>query len=519
MLERKNILFLANRVPFPPNKGDKIRTFHQLDHLALTHNIYCACFAENPREQAVASSLRRWCADLVAIPWSRRRGMFQAVAGWRRGLPLTIGAYRDRRMFAALDRWAEKVDFDAVVAFSSTMAPYAAAVPTKRRVLDLCDADSEKWMDYARDAGPLAGACYRYEGRRLRAFEEHCLRKFDATLVITERERTLLDPQRRHRHLHVVSNGIVLPDEQPPPPSTRGPVVGFVGAMNYRPNVRGVCWFAEVAWPHIIREVPDARLYIIGRAPVRAVRRLGRQPGITVTGEVEDVARCVLKLRVAIAPLHIARGLQNKVLEAMCFRRPVVVAPAVAAGLQAVPGRHLLVARDGETFAARVLDLFRSDEFCDQIGNGGYRCVAANYSWADALQRYECAVLGKPMPAGPPTILEQELHQMRRTEPAANPCVTARPPESGRETPVAEGSRRLPTQTLTGRVGDHPVPPGRRTLSDLATSFAASQAARSTARPVRGTSPVANEPEPAQPPADTPRSPYAALFRGERPGR
>ncbi len=514
MLERKNILFLANRVPFPPNKGDKIRTFHQLDHLALSHNIYCACFAETQREQVLASSLRRWCADLVAMPWTRRRGVLQAVAGWRRGLPLTVAAYRDRRMFAALARWAEKVDFDTVVAFSSIMAPYAAAVPAKRRVLDLCDADSEKWMDYARDAGRWMGVCYRSEGRRLRAFEEHCLRKFDATLVITERERALLDPQRRHRQLHVVSNGIVLPDEKPPPPSTRGPVVGFVGAMDYRPNVRGVCWFAEVAWPHILREVPDARFYIIGRAPVRAVRRLARQPGITVTGEVEDVGRYVLKLRVAIAPLHIARGLQNKVLEAMCLRRPVVVAPAVAAGLQAVPGRHLLVARDGETFAARVLDLFRSDEFCDRIGNGGYRCVAAHYSWADALQRYECAVLGKPMPAGPPTILEQELQQMRQGELAVGPGVTAMIPELTSRTVLRERGRRLPIETLTGRVGDHPVPAGRRTLSDLAASFAASQAAR----PALSSPAVSNTQETSNPPADTPRSPYAALFRGDRPG-
>ncbi len=516
MLARKNILFIANRVPFPPNKGDKIRTFHQLDHLALTNNVYCACFVESPREQAFATSLRRWCADLVALSWRRRRGLLRAVAGWRRGLPLTVGAYQDRRMFAAIARWAEGVNFDAAVAFSASMAPYALATPARRHVLDLCDADSEKWNDYARDSGRLLGAGYRAEGRRLRAFEEGCLRKFDATLVITERERALLDPLRRCRNLHVVANGVVLPDETPPPPSARSPIIGFVGAMDYRPNVRGICWFVEVAWPHILREMPDARLQIIGRAPTREVRRLARAPGITVTGEVEDVRKHVLKLRVAIAPLHIARGLQNKVLEAMSLRRPVVTTPAVAAGLQVVPGRHLLVARDGEGFAARVLDLCRSDELCDQIGNAGYRCVAANYSWADVLQRYESAVLGRPMPVTPPTILEQELRQIRGSRALTAPSRPAAAPVRAGATPP-ESVPPPATLPCSEVIAADPPLTTSRTLADLAASFAASRSDRNGSPRSEAIPPLSSSESLPAHPAAQPRSPFATLFRGDRP--
>jgi sugar transferase (PEP-CTERM/EpsH1 system associated) len=395
--QRKNILFLANRVPFPPDKGDKIRTFHQLDHLAMSHDVYCACFVESQSDMAHARLLRRWCADVATVRWNRKAAAVRAAWGWMIGKPLTCGAYGHRQMHRLLAHWAREVDFDVVVAFSSSMAPFALSVPAPRRVLDLCDVDSQKWTDYARRARFPWSMVYRSEGRRLRRFEESCLDAFDATVLITDRERNLLDPHQSCASLHVIPNGATLPLEAPKPASQCGPIVGFLGAMDYRPNVEGICWFADRVWPRVLRCVRDARLLIVGRNPVRRVRRLARLPGVEVTGEVDNVRRYLLQCRAVIAPMHIARGLQNKVLEAMALKRPVVATTAVAEGLQVLSGHNILVADEEEEYAEKVVALCDFDGFCDKVGEAGYRCVATYYSWAETLRRYEDIILGTPV--------------------------------------------------------------------------------------------------------------------------
>ncbi|MBN2562243.1 MAG: TIGR03087 family PEP-CTERM/XrtA system glycosyltransferase [Phycisphaerae bacterium] len=399
MQRRKNILFLTNRVPFPPDKGDKIRTFHQLDHLALSHNVYCACFVDSARDATHARALDRWCAGVIALPWGKRAAVIRAARGWLAGSPLTTAVYRDKRMLVSLSRWAAAVEFDVVVAFSASMAPYALEFPAKRRVLDLCDVDSQKWLDYGRDAGFLMSWAYKGEGGRLRAFEKECVRRFDATVLIADREREILDPGERCSRLHVIPNGTTMCASRPAAPSDQGPVVGFLGAMDYRPNVQGMCWFVEEVWPRILAESPEARLLIVGRRPTWRVRRLARVAGVCVTGEVDDPRKYLARFRVMVAPLQIARGLQNKVLEAMAMRRPVVATPAVAGGLQVEAGHNILVAGEADTFAEKVIELCRFDGLCDKIGDGGYRCVATYYGWAETLQRYERVVLGLPVPA------------------------------------------------------------------------------------------------------------------------
>jgi sugar transferase (PEP-CTERM/EpsH1 system associated) len=301
-------------------------------------------------------------------------------------------------MVKGLAQWATTIEFDSAVAFSVSMAPYVLAFRAKRRVLDLCDVDSEKWLDYGGNGKGPVSRLYRAEGRRLRTYERACLERFDATLLVSEREREILDPGRRCEKLHVIPNGTTLYAAKPAPASATGPVVGFVGAMDYRPNVEGMCWFVEAVWPRIVGAVPEAELLIVGRRPTRRVRRLGRERGVRVTGEVEDVRRHVARFRVMVAPLRMARGLQNKVLEAMAMRRPVVATSAVAGGLQVADGHNILVADEPEAFAERVIALCQCGSLCDKIGDGGYRCVATYYSWAETLQRYERLVMGEAMP-------------------------------------------------------------------------------------------------------------------------
>lgn len=422
MPRRRNILFLTHRVPFPPNKGDKIRTFHQLDHLAARHNVYCGCFVDRPDDEVHAIALRDWCVDVVALPWSRGIGMHRAAAGYLVGRSLTCAAYDDPLMWNHLRDWSRDVRFDSVVAFSACMAPYAWSFPTRRRVLDLCDVDSQKWLDYAIASRFPISAVYLAEARRLAAFEGRCIGHFDATILATRRERELLDPGRQHRKLHVAPNGVDLPALPPLRPSAAGPIVTFVGAMNYRPNVDGATWFAHHVWPRIKRAVPDARFVIVGADPAPAVSRLAKRDGICVTGVVPSIQPYLQSSRVIVAPMPIVRGIPNKVLEAMAMARPVVGTSAVAGALEATSGQHLLTAETPMEFADRVLSLLCGDAFCDQIAAAGHRFVSTRHHWPDILHRFERVVIGESAKA----IVRPSFPPLLRSRPKRSRTVAVR---------------------------------------------------------------------------------------------
>ncbi|MCH7871276.1 MAG: sugar transferase, partial [Planctomycetes bacterium] len=273
-----NILYLAHRIPYPPNKGDKIRSFRQLEYLAKHHRVWCACFVDRSDDLRHVETLREHCADVVAIRLRRIPALCRALSGLVRGATVTESFYRSREMTRALDRWIDSTRFDAVVAFSSSMATLALGVPARRRVLDCCDLDSRKWQDYAGSRRGLLQRLYHTEGMRLARREVQWLDSFDATIVITEHEaEPLLNATGSHR-LHVVRNGVTLEEETVDTAyrTVTAPVVGFIGAMDYRPNVDAVVWFVKHCWPGVRAAVPDAVFRIVGRSPVRVVRRLAR---------------------------------------------------------------------------------------------------------------------------------------------------------------------------------------------------------------------------------------------------
>ena len=388
-----NILYLTHRIPYPPNKGDKLRAFHQLAYLARKHRIWCACFVDDPADLAHVDAVSRECEALVALPlrptWSTLRGLGGAL----RGGTITEAYYHSPAMAAALQHWCSSVSFDAVVAFSSSMAQYALQVPAGQRVLDLCDLDSQKWLDYARNAPATSAWLYRREGQRLARKEAQWIEAFDATLLITAEEAAGLTPAPTPGKLHIVGNGVPLPKlAETQPDST--PVVGFMGMMDYKPNVDAVCWFAHKCWPAIRAACPQAVFRIVGRRPTRAVRRLSRLEGVEVTGAVPEAAAEVARFSVSVVPLRIARGLQNKVLEAMAAAKPVVLTPQAATGIAARNGHEFIVADTVESLAASVVRLLQDPAACLRFGTAARAFVARCHRWDDELAKFEAVVTG-----------------------------------------------------------------------------------------------------------------------------
>ncbi len=402
-----NILYLAHRIPYPPDKGDKLRAYRHLEHLSRRHRVWCACFIDQESDVEHVDALRRICVDVAAVPLNRRSAMFRGAVGLLRGSTVTESFYRDPAMNEVLERWASAVRFDVVVAFSSSMAGYAKGIRARRRVLDLCDCDSEKWLAYARASyGPMRFV-YGIEGRRLRRRERAWVAGFDAALVITESEAQMLRPHVPQRKLFVVSNGVELPDIPTLPASPRGlkpaaqeeyrcgspdSVIGFVGVMDYRPNVEAVCWFAHECWDEIRERYPGCVFRIVGRRPTQRVRSLARTAGVEVVGEVADAVAEVKQFTLSVAPLRIARGLQNKVLEAMACAKPVVLTTPTADAVRARNGEEYLIADTADQFIHAVERLLRSPSDCRTIGDNARIFVARHHSWEDHLRRFESIV-------------------------------------------------------------------------------------------------------------------------------
>lgn len=388
-----NLLYLCHRIPYPPDKGDKIRSYHQLAHLASKHRVWCAFFVDSQEDWRYLDDLRSRCAGVAGIPLSPRLATFRSLCGLARGETASEAYYTSRAMRRTLQAWSERTAFDAAVIFSSSMAPYRSSIRAKRFVLDFCDWDSLKWRDYARFAGPIRSALYNLEATRLYRREQRWLREFEACSVATLAE-ALDRGETPGQRLHVIENGADLGPEPATLPHTREPRIGFVGQMDYPPNVDAVCYFAEAVLPLVQAQVPDARLVIVGRSPHRRVRALAARRAIDVTGPVADVRSHLESFAVSVAPLRIARGIQNKVLEAMAAARPVVLTTKAAQGVGGRDGEHYYLADDPASMSARTVKLLLHPTLRTRIGLAARRFVADSFSWDREMAKFEALVVG-----------------------------------------------------------------------------------------------------------------------------
>jgi polysaccharide biosynthesis protein PslH len=395
-----NVLFLCHRLPYPPKRGGKIRPFNMIRHLARNHRVTVATLARGPRELAEGQPLREHCHELYV-------GVIPPVAGWTRfamrsvtPTPSTFAYFHSPWLRREVGRLLARERFDAIVVHCSSMGPYVGHHRGCRKVMDFGDADSEKWLEYGRQKPFPASLGFWVEGMKVRRAERHLGEQFDACSVVSARERSVLE-RFVSRPIEVIPNGVDL--EYFRPSGTNGDGyrprrLVFTGNMSYGPNVEAVRLFVTEILPRVERELPGVELYVVGMDPTRAVRQLADERRVVVTGRVDDVRPYLESAAVAVAPLRIARGLQNKVLEAMAMRVPVIASPAARAGIDAVPGRDLLVASDAGTFADAVVSVLRDGTKRQRYADAGRAYVTVNHDWDRVLRRLDNLVA----PAGSP---------------------------------------------------------------------------------------------------------------------
>ncbi len=401
-MSRQSLLYLVHRVPFPPDKGDKIRSYHLLRDLVERFDVHLGCFVDDPRDMDYVDDLARMCASVHVRPLSPKMARLRSLRGLLTGRPLSVPYYRDAAMQSWVDETLAAQAIESAVVFSSPMAQYLLGekYDGMRRVMDFVDIDSDKWRQYAdRKRGPMAWL-YAREAAKLETFERRVASAFDASVFVSDNETEMfskISPATSDKH-HAVANGVDIDFFDPalefedPYPANSTPIA-FTGMMDYWPNVDAVAWFASEVYPRVRERVADAEFWIVGGSPSPAVRALEQLDGVHVTGRVPDIRPWIAHARAIAAPLRVARGVQNKVLEALAMSKAVVCTPQAAAGLSNVAEAPIDVASDEDALAEAVCRALSSDA----RNAGGREYVLRHYDWAKNLSRLG-ELLDRPSP-------------------------------------------------------------------------------------------------------------------------
>lgn len=381
------ILYLAQRVPFPPTRGDKILTFHQIRHLAREHDVAVACLADGAADLDNVAGLTGLVTSVDAVPIRRARARLRA--GWApvAGRSLTRAYFDEPALHARVRSRLRHEAFDAAIVYSSGMAQYVEHLGSLPRIMQFTDLDSQKWAQYAGEAWGARRWAYRREARCLLEYERYLARTFDHSLVVSAEEVKDFRRLIPGAPVTCVSNGVNADYFRP---VTGRPAVPhsmvFVGVMDYRPNVQGVIWFCDQILPRVREVHPDATFTICGARPSAAVKALARRDGVTVTGAVPDVRPFLNSAEVCVVPLQMGRGVQNKVLEALAMGLPTVVTPSAVSGIAATDGAQLLVGRDASAFAHLIGCCFADRSLRQRLSTAARSLIERRYQWDAALR-------------------------------------------------------------------------------------------------------------------------------------
>lgn len=378
------ILFLAHRAPFPPDRGDRMRAWPILRTLAELAPTHLVCFAERQAEADALGPILPLLASHRVEPRAPVGAMMalRAIVG---GRPVSLAAFESPVLAAYVEGLLAERDIAHIYVFSSQMAQF---VPAGRGfVMDFVDVDSAKFEAYGRS--PF-GCIYRREARLLARWEAEVAARADRSLFVSDAEAALFRARSgQDDRIGTLANGIDPDRYDPSTPSEmakeHGPLIAFTGQMDYRPNVEAVVRFARDTLPLIRAQRRDARFAIVGRAPAAEVRALTRQAGVIVTGEVPDIRPWLAAADIVVAPLAVARGVQNKLLEAMAMARPVVASSAAAEGLDVIADRELLIADGAPAEAGAILTLLADPTRAEAIGMAARARMVSDYGWPARL--------------------------------------------------------------------------------------------------------------------------------------
>ena len=390
------ILFLSQRVPYPPNKGDKLRSFNEIKYLSRSHQISLVCLSDNEADILHAQELLAYCSSVDIVPLSPLRSRINAMLALFSVVPLTCAYFYSPALQELVTRKLRDENFDLIMVYCSSMAQYVDKVYHISKVIDLVDVDSEKWQKYAHYAPFPKNLIYQMESRRLRNYEASLARTYQHCFLVSEKEcedfRNLVAAVET---LTPILNGVDLEMFQPGAEPYNPHVLVFTGAMDYFANVEAVLYFTREILPYIQSIVPEVVLHVVGSNPGDELRTLAKSnPSIVVTGFVDHVQPYMAQAAVFVAPMRIARGVQNKILESMAMGVPVVTSSLGFEGISARPGVDIFVEDEPEAFARQVIRLMTEADLRDSLSRSARAMVERKYDWASNLLQLDVVLSG-----------------------------------------------------------------------------------------------------------------------------
>jgi len=384
------ILFACHRFPFPPNRGGKIRPFNMIKHLSRRHEVYVATLAHSQQELNEGAGLKEYCAEIYTEVVPERTRWLRAIRALAGTTPSSVAYFSSSCLRRRIQEATRKISFDVVLVHCAFAAQYGLDVPAKFRVIDFGDLDSGKWLDYSKwRSFPLSWGYY-LEAKKLRRYERQVAAAFDYCTLTTQGELEEFKKLNVGRPHKVIPNGVDGNYFHPNGGPGQGkPVIVLVGRMDYFPNIDAAQYFAKSIFPVVRQSVPDAQLHLVGSSPTRGVRSLAAIPGVTVTGHVADVRPYLIDATVAVAPLRLARGTQNKILEAMAMGIPVVATSEAAKGVQITGSKQLLVADGHRLFAEEVINVIEKMPLRKTLSESGRRQVEQAHSWSRSMSNLD----------------------------------------------------------------------------------------------------------------------------------
>jgi len=388
-----NILFVSHRFPYPPTRGDKIRSFNMVRHLhAQGHKVTVASLARSGDEAQEARGIEAYCEKFICVRVRESVQKLRMVGCLAGRVPSSMGYFYAPQLKQRIEQELAQKSYDLIIVFSSSAAQYVENVRHIPKILDFCDMDSQKWLAYAKFKRFPLNLGYWLEGQKLQAEEKRLARRFDLCSCATGFEVETLENYGTGVATGVFPNGVDSTFFQPASEGFRKHHISFVGRMDYYPNEAAVIFFAREVLPQLRDRYPDVTFTIIGAEPPRAVQDLAQLPGVTVTGTVDDVRRYILESEVMVAPLAIARGTQNKILEGMALGVPVISSALAARGVDAIPGEHLLTATTAEDYVKQVSRLFDDPVARERMALAGRERVLSHHNWERAMRMFDALI-------------------------------------------------------------------------------------------------------------------------------
>lgn len=391
----EDILYLTHRIPYPPNKGDKIRSYHLLKHLSQNYRVHLGTFIDDKDDWKYVDKVKSLCAETYFANLNPLIARLHCLPALFNNDPLTLAFYKNKQFQAWVNTLINAKPIRKTLIFSAAMAQFTRHHSSLHRVIDLVDIDSDKWRQYAETKSWPQSWVYQRESKLLLDYERKIAHEFDSTCFVSEKEANIfkqLAPEDAKKVTYF-NNGVdtdfFTPDrEYDNPYPDQAEIIVFTGAMDYWANIDAVEWFAKEIFPKISASRPNVQFYIVGSRPSAQVKALSSLPNITVTGFVEETRPYLAHASLVVAPLRIARGIQNKVLEAMSMGKVVITSPQALEGISAIPEKELFVATDENAFAQQIMASLQSSATAT-IGQAARSCILSNYSWGNNLLRID----------------------------------------------------------------------------------------------------------------------------------